>query len=134
PGTAPTGRMRRSSPREVSSTPAGGRFHAVRPSLLWAPRRSGWVVALGLGAPATAWAQGANLCQKPNGLVILRSHPCKGGESSVGAVGEPGPPGPPGPTGPTGATGTPGPQGSAGIGLPGPAGAAAPARPPATAR
>jgi hypothetical protein len=100
------------------------------------PPHSAWVLALGLGAPATAWAQGANLCQKHNGLVILRSYPCKAGESSVGAIGEPGPPGPPGPPGATGATGLPGatgptgPAGEPGIGVPGPAGATGAMGPP----
>src|SRR5215469_13666472 len=58
------------------------------------------LMAFTLLAPSAA-AQGAALCQKKNGLVILRSQ-CKGGEQALGAVGEPGPTGPTGPPGPPG--------------------------------
>lgn len=91
-------------------------------------------------------AMGAVLCQKRNGLVVLRSLPpgCKPKETEIGVLGEsgaagptgptgptgpggpagaPGPQGPTGPTGPTGAQGGPGPQGPPGApgeqGLPG---------------
>lgn len=73
----------------------------------------------------TSNAAGAVLCQKPNGLVILRAatHGCNPRETAIGAVGEPGEAGPPGPTGPTGATGAPGPPGPPGVaGPPGPIG------------
>src|SRR6516162_7522770 len=112
--------MRTSSPREGSSTASDGRFHSMSHRLISLLRRSAWVLALGLGAPATAWAQGANLCQKPNGLVILRSHPCKDGETSVGAIGEPGPQGPPGPPEAPGSIGPTAAPGDPGIGIPGP--------------
>jgi hypothetical protein len=90
------------------------------------------VLALGLGAPRGAWAQGANLCQKHNGLVILRNNACKPGETSIGAVGEPGPQGPPGATGAPGPTGPPGAPGEPGIGLPGATGATGPMGPAGT--
>lgn len=77
-------------------------------------------LALGWGVliPPIALAQ-TTLCQKPNGLVILRKD-CKPKETSVGEIGLPGPPGPTGPagergsTGPTGATGPMGPPGPPG--------------------
>jgi len=73
---------------------------------------------------------GASLCQKPNGLVILRSGGCKGHETSVGALGEPGPTGPAGSPGPMGPPGVPGPAGAPGpAGVPGPAGALGPVGP-----
>lgn len=61
-------------------------------------------------------AAGAVLCQKPNGLVILRnaSQGCKPKETEIGVLGEPGPGGPIGPTGPIGPAGPPGPQGPPG--------------------
>ena len=89
---------------------------------------------------ATSDSAGAVLCQKPNGLVILRSanQGCKPREMEIGAVGEPGEVGPPGPTGPAGA-GAPGPPGPPGVagplgpigppGSPGPAGVAGPIGP-----
>ena len=54
---------------------------------------------------------GAVLCQKPNGLVILRdaSPGCKPKETEIGALGQAAPAGPTGPTGPTGPGGPPGP-------------------------
>src|SRR4029077_7618924 len=61
-------------------------------------------------------ADGAVLCQKPNGLVILRAA-TQGGkprETALGTVGEPGEVGPPGPTGPTGPV-VPGPDGPPGV-------------------
>src|SRR5262245_2700081 len=81
---------------------------------------------------ASAWAQQEpTLCQKRNGLVVLRNH-CKAGEQPIGAIGQPGPAGEPGPTGPTGPTGPPGPPGRDGgvgatgvTGPPGPAGTGA---------
>jgi hypothetical protein len=94
---------------------------ATRP----AGRRSPWAemtalfVALGLLVANAAAA--AMLCQKPNGLVILRAGACKPHETSVGSLGEPGP------TGPTGPTGPPAPPGVAGP--PGPAGPTGPAGP-----
>ena len=93
-------------------------------------------VLIGLVMATDAAAAGANLCQKPNGLVILRSGACKPHEASVGAVGEPGPTGPPGapgaagppgPIGPVGPIGSPGPMGSQGpAGVPGPVGPTGP--------
>jgi hypothetical protein len=74
-------------------------------------------VVLGLLAAENAAAAEAMLCQKRNGLVILRSRACKSHETSLGAVGEPGATGPagsPGPTGPTGASGPAGASGTAG--------------------
>jgi hypothetical protein len=67
-------------------------------------------------------APGAVLCQKPNGLIILRSGTagCKPKETNLGTLGEPGPIGPTGPEGPPGPAGTVGPQGP--VGTPGPAG------------
>ena len=66
------------------------------------------------------------LCQKPNGLVILRSGPCKPSEHSFGALGEPGPTGPTGSPGPMGPPGEPGAAGAPGLvgptGSPGPVG------------
>jgi hypothetical protein len=102
-------------------------------------------VVLVLFVATNAAGAGAMLCQKPNGLVILRSGDCKGRETLLGSLGEPGPtgatgptgpmgvPGPPGavgptgPTEPTGPTGPPGPPGVAG--LPGPIGPAGPTGP-----
>lgn len=71
----------------------------------------------------------ANLCQKPNGLVVLRGGDCKGRELSIGTVGAPGPQGEPGPPGPTGPTGPPGRDGVSVTGPPGPAGMPGPAGP-----
>jgi hypothetical protein len=82
-------------------------------------------VVLGLLVATNAAGAGAMLCQKPNGLVILRSGACKPHETSVGSLGEPGSAGPPGSTGPTGPPGAPG-----AAGLPGPAGPTGPAGPP----
>jgi Collagen triple helix repeat (20 copies) len=85
--------------------------------------------------------QGADsvLCQKSNGLVILRSGACKPHETSLGALGEPGPTGPVGSSGPMGppgepgAPGVPGPVGPTGspgpMGAPGPAGVPGPVGP-----
>ena len=64
---------------------------------------------VGLVVAVDAGGAVGNLCQKPNGLVILRSGACKPSETSVGTLGEPGPMGPagaPGPVGPTGPTGS----------------------------
>ena len=79
---------------------------------------------------------GAMLCQKPNGLVILRGASCKPHETSLGSLGEPGPtgatgtPGPPGAVGPTGPTGPAGPPGMAGLpGQIGPTGPTGPTGP-----
>ena len=99
-------------------------------------------VAIGMIAPSvafvllvalnTAWA-GAMLCQKPNGLVILRSGSCKSHETSLGSLGEPGPAGPPGSPGLPGAAGLPGPVGPMGpmgpSGTPGLPGVGGPAGP-----
>lgn len=80
-------------------------------------------------------AAGAVLCQKPNGLVILRnvSPGCKPKETEIGALGEPGPGGPTGPTGPVGPDGPPGPPGSMGTpgvqGVPGTPGSVGPLGP-----
>src|SRR5262245_9936447 len=71
----------------------------------------------------------AIFCQKPNGLVVLRSEHCKGKESPIGGLNVPGPTGPTGPAGmcwdcpagPAGPPGSPGPQGP--IGNTGPMGA-----------
>ena len=52
---------------------------------------AGLALAWGALIPAVARAQ-ATLCQKPNGLVILRKD-CKPKETSIGEVGLPGPPG-----------------------------------------
>jgi Collagen triple helix repeat (20 copies) len=79
----------------------------------------------------TSNADGAVLCQKPNGLVILRaaSQGCKPREMAIGTLGQPGevgPPGPPGPPGPAGA-GAPGPAGPPGVAGPlGPTGPTGP--------
>src|SRR5262245_10393109 len=58
-------------------------------------------MVFGLLVAANAAGAGAMLCQKPNGLVILRGA-CKSHETSVGSLGEPGPPGPAGSPGPVG--------------------------------
>lgn len=87
-------------------------------------------MVLGLVVAMDARGAGAVLCQKPNGLVILRSGGCKAHETSVGSLGEPGPtgptgsPGPMGPPGEAGPAGVPGPQGPAGV--PGPVGPTGP--------
>ena len=94
-----------------------------------------------VGLLVTADARGADavLCQKSNGLVILRSGACTPHEISLGALGEPGPtgpagsPGPMGPPGEPGAPGVPGPVGPTGspgpMGAPGPAGVPGPVGP-----
>jgi Collagen triple helix repeat (20 copies) len=89
-------------------------------------------VVLALLVAMNAAGADAVLCQKPNGLVILRGGECKSRETSLGSLGEPGPTGPPGspgPIGPPGAAGLPGPVGPTGptgppgaAGLPGPVG------------
>jgi Collagen triple helix repeat (20 copies) len=74
-------------------------------------------VVLALLVAMNAAGADAVLCQKPNGLVILRGGECKSRETSLGSLGEPGPTGPPGspgPIGPPGAAGLPGPIGPAG--------------------
>ena len=97
-------------------------------------------VVLVLFVTMNAAGAGAVLCQKPNGLVILRGGAaCKPRETSLGSLGEPGPtgptgvPGPPGavgPTGPTGPTSPTGPTGPPGMaGLPGPIGPTGPTGP-----
>src|SRR4030095_13353409 len=63
-------------------------------------------MVLGLVVAMDAGGAGAMLCQKPNGLVILRSGECKPRETSMGALGQPGPTGPTGRPGPMRATGT----------------------------
>lgn len=92
---------------------------------------------VGLVVAVDAGGAVGNLCQKPNGLVILRSGACKPSETSVGTLGEPGPTGPagaPGPVGPTGSTGPMGSQGPAGPPGPvGPVGSAGPVGPPGPA-
>jgi len=103
-------------------------------------------VVFGLLMAVNAAGAGAMLCQKPNGLVILRGGPCKPHETSLGSLGEPGPTGPlgsPGPTGPPGGPGLTGPSGSPGpvgppgapgaAGLPGPVGPTGPMGPPGAA-
>jgi len=80
-------------------------------------------------------AAGGVLCQKPNGLVILRAatQGCKPRETALGTVGEPGEVGPPGPTGPTGPV-VPGPDGPPGLAGPiGPIGPQGPPGPPGVA-
>ena len=73
-------------------------------------------------------ATGAVVCQKPNGLVILRnaSPGCKPKEMEIGVLvsgGSGGATGATGPTGPTGPGGQPGPPGPMGLqGIPGPPG------------
>ena len=114
-----------SSRWEESSTASDARpLVILRPVALISACAS--LMAFALLAPPVG-AQGAELCRKKNGLVILRGQ-CKGNEQSVGALGEPGPTGPTGPTGPPGPpgvsipgiTGPTGPTGSAGEpGLPG---------------
>jgi hypothetical protein len=96
-------------------------------------------MVLGLLVATNAAGAGAMLCQKPNGLVILRSGACKSRETSIGSVGEPGPTGPPGSPGPTGPPGAPGavgptgPIGSSGAaGVPGPVGPTGPTGPTGT--
>src|SRR5262249_60198472 len=94
---------------------------------------------VGLVVATDARGAGSLLCQKSNGLVILRSGACKPHETSVGALGEPGPtgpagsPGPMGPPGEPGAAGAPGPVGATGspgpVGPRGPAGVAGPVGP-----
>ena len=90
-------------------------------------------LVLGLVVAMDARGAGAVLCQKPNGLVILRGGGCKGRETSVGSLGAPGPtgpagsPGPMGPPGEAGPAGVPGPVGP--MGLQGPAGVPGPAGP-----
>src|SRR5262245_33452653 len=90
-------------------------------------------LVLGLVVAADAGGAGAMLCQKPNGLVILRTGACKPRETPVGALGEPGPTGPTGPTGPPGQAGVPGPAGPTGpqglAGVPGPVGPTGPQGP-----
>src|SRR5262245_43922139 len=96
-------------------------------------------VVFGLLVAVNAAGAGAMLCQKPNGLVILRGGACKSHETSLGSLGEPGPTGPPGSPGPVGPPGEPGPAGVPGpvgppgspgpIGHPGPAGLAGPVGP-----
>ena len=92
---------------------------------------------VGLVVAVDAGGAVGNLCQKPNGLVILRGGACKPSETSVGTLGEPGPTGPagaPGPVGPTGSTGPMGSQGPAGPPGPvGPVGSAGPVGPPGPA-
>jgi Collagen triple helix repeat (20 copies) len=81
-------------------------------------------VVLGLLVAPNAGGAGAMLCQKSNGLVILRSGACKPHETSLGSLGEPGP------TGPTGSPGPTGPPGAPGVaGLPGPVGPTGPTGP-----
>jgi len=87
-----------------------------------APNRSrSWMetaalsVVLGLLVAMNAEGAGAMLCQKPNGLVILRAGACKPHETSVGSLGEPGPTGPPGSAGLPGPVGPPGPTGPTGL-------------------
>jgi hypothetical protein len=53
-------------------------------------------VVLVLFVTMNAAGAGAMLCQKPNGLVILRGAACKPRETSLGSLGEPGPTGPTG--------------------------------------
>jgi len=90
-------------------------------------------VVFGLLVAANAVGAGAMLCQKPNGLVILRGA-CKSHETSVGSLGEPGPPGPAGSPGPGGPPGPVGPPGATGAdGVPGPVGPAGPMGPPGAA-
>ena len=86
---------------------------------------------VGLVVAVDAGAAVGNLCQKPNGLVILRSGACKPRETSVGALGEPGPTGPVGSPGPAGPPGEPGPAGTPGP--VGPVGSAGPVGPPGSA-
>jgi hypothetical protein len=89
------------------------------------------------GITNAAVSTGAVLCQKPNGLVILRnaSPGCRPNETAIGALGEagPGPTGPTGPTGPGGPPGPPGPPGAMGgqgvPGTPGPIGPVGPTGP-----
>jgi hypothetical protein len=85
------------------------------------------------GITNAAAAPGGVLCQKSNGLVILRnaSSGCKPNETSVGSVGgETGAVGPTGPTGPGGPPGPPGPPGPMGVqGAAGTAGAIGPVGP-----
>src|SRR5262245_31674758 len=84
-------------------------------------------LVLGLVVAVDAGGAGALLWQKPNGLVILRSGPCKPRETPVGALGEPGPTGPTGPPGPAGVPGSVGPTGPQGLaGVPGPVGPTGP--------
>jgi hypothetical protein len=73
----------------------------------------------------------ALLCQKKNGLVILRgSATCRSNETNLGALGEVGPPGPIGPVGPMGAQGLQGLPGFNGaMGVPGATGAPGPLGP-----
>src|SRR5262245_39116644 len=83
-----------------------------------------------IALPAVAAWSPVLLCQKPNGLIVLREGRCKPKERNIGMLNMPGPPGPTGPTGPMGAagvsgTGPSGPPGSAGP--VGPTGAAGPA-------
>ena len=85
-------------------------------------------VVLGLLVAVNAAGSGAMLCQKPNGLVILRGGACKSHETSIGSLGEPGATGPPGSPGPIGPPGAPGPAG-----LPGPPGQTGPMGPPGAA-
>src|SRR4029453_9125100 len=101
-------------------------------------------VVLALLVAMNAAGADAVLCQKPNGLVILRGGECKSRETSLGSLGEPGPTGPPGspgPIGPPGAAGLPGPVGPTGptgppgaAGLPGPVGPAGAAGPTGATR
>jgi hypothetical protein len=84
------------------------------------------------GITNAASTTGGVLCQKPNGLVILRSASvgCKPNETSIGDVGGAETVGPTGPTGPTGPGGAPGPPGSPGpMGAPGTIGPAGPTGP-----
>src|SRR4029450_14022057 len=75
--------------------------------------RIGVAVACGIMSPAIVHAQ-ATLCQKPNGLVILRNN-CKPKETSLREGGQPGPTGPPGEPGATGPTGARGATGALGL-------------------
>jgi hypothetical protein len=87
-------------------------------------------LAAGLLVPMDAGGAGAVLCQKANGLIILRAAACKRRETSLGALGAPGPTGPMGSPGPPGPAGTSGPTGAPG--LPGPPGPTGPPGPGGT--
>jgi len=86
---------------------------------------------VGLVVAVDAGGAVGNLCQKPNGLAILRSGACQPRETLVGALGEPGPTGPAGSPGPAGPPGEPGPAGTPGP--VGPVGSAGPVGPPGSA-
>src|SRR4030095_4294926 len=124
--------------RDVAEGISSGLQMNIRPRMLHnsgltIPTACVLTMVLGLVVAMDAGGAGAMLCQKPNGLVILRGGECKPRETSVGRLGQPGPTGPAGSPGPMGAPGQPGAPGVPGpvgpTGSPGPAGVPGPLGP-----